>query len=120
LKCASRDTVATWSRVDRHESGNVETGVYHVTSHGNARQAIFRDEVDYSTFLRMLAPVAADFGWPCSAFCLMPNHYHLLLEVPEGSLPRGMHLLNGRYARRFNVRHERVGHSFKGRIALSR
>jgi putative transposase len=92
----------------------VETGVYHVTSRGNARQAIFRDEVDYSTFLRMLAPVAADFGWLCSAFCLMPNHYHLLLEVPEGSLPRGMHLLNGRYARRFNVRHERDGHLFQG------
>lgn len=66
--------------VDRHESGDVETGVFHVTSRGNAGQPIFRDEVDYSTFLRMLAPVAADFGWLCSAFCLMPNRYHLLLE----------------------------------------
>jgi REP element-mobilizing transposase RayT len=70
----------------------VETGVYHVASRGNARQAIFRDPIDYSTFLKMLAPIAAELGWVCSAFCLMPNHYHLLLEVPEGSLPRGMHL----------------------------
>jgi putative transposase len=86
-----------------------------VTSRGNAREAIFRDELDYLAFLRMLAPVVSQCHWSCYAFCLMPNHYHLLLATPDPTISRGMHLLNGRYARRFNVRHDRVGHLFQGR-----
>ena len=85
-----------------------------MTSRGNAQEAIFRDELDYVSFLRMLAPVIAQFDWSCYAFCLMPNHYHLLLETKGQSIAGGMHLLNGRYARRFNVRHARVGHVFQG------
>jgi REP element-mobilizing transposase RayT len=86
----------------------------HVTARGNDKQAIFLDDVDYMTFLRMLAQVVAEFGWRCHAYCLMPNHYHLLLETPEPNLGRGMHVLNGRYARRFNERHGHVGHVFQG------
>ena len=85
-----------------------------MTSRGNAQEAIFRDDLDYLAFLRMLAPVIAQFDWSCYAFCLMPNHYHLLLETTDPTISSGMHLLNGRYARRFNSRHGRVGHVFQG------
>jgi putative transposase len=88
--------------------------IFHVTSRGNAQEAIFRDDVDYLTFARMLAPMISRFDWSCYAFCLMPNHYHLLVETPDPDISSGMHLLNGRYARRFNVRHGRVGHVFQG------
>jgi putative transposase len=88
--------------------------ILHVTSRGNAQEAIFRDDLDYLSFLRMLAPVIVQFDWSCYAFCLMPNHYHLLLETTDTGISSGMHLLNGRYARRFNVRHRRVGHVFQG------
>jgi putative transposase len=89
--------------------------IFHVTSRGNAKEAIFRDDLDYLSFLRMFTPAIAQFNWSCYAFCLMPNHYHLLLETPDPNISSGMHLLNGRYARRFNVRHDRVGHVFGGR-----
>jgi REP-associated tyrosine transposase len=62
----------------------------------------------------MLGDVLSSRGWIRHAYCLIPNHYHLLLEVPELDLPRGLHRLNGRYARRFNQRHGRVGHVFGG------
>jgi REP-associated tyrosine transposase len=88
--------------------------IFHVTSRGNAQEAIFRDDLDYISFLRMLAPVIVQLDWSCYAFCLMPNHYHLLLEAKKDDVSGGMHLLNGRYARRFNVRHGRVGHVFAG------
>ena len=91
-----------------------ETAFSHVTSRGNGRMTIFRDEVDYLSFLRMLAQVVADEPWLCHAYCLMPNHVHLLLEAPVNGLARGMQRLNGRYARRFNARHDRSGHVFEG------
>ncbi len=86
----------------------------HVTNRGNDRAAIFLDDVDYLSFMRMLEEVQTSRGWIRHAYCLIPNHYHLLLEVPETDLGAGMHRLNGRYARRFNVRHGRVGHVFQG------
>jgi putative transposase len=91
-----------------------ETSFSHVTSRGNGRMTIFRDEVDYLSFLRMLAQVVPDEAWLCHAYCLMPNHVHLLLEVPPNGLAHGMQRLNGRYARRFNERHGRSGHVFEG------
>jgi putative transposase len=92
----------------------VDTALFHVTARGNNKGTIFHDDVDYQTFLRMLGDVLSSRGWTRHAYCLLSNHYHLLLEVPELDLPRGMHLLNGRYARRFNQRHARVGHVFEG------
>jgi REP element-mobilizing transposase RayT len=92
----------------------METVLFHVTSRGNNRAIIFVDDVDYQTFLRMLGDVASKRGWVRHAYCLIPNHYHLLIEVPELDLARGMQLLNGRYARRFNQRHGRDGHVFAG------
>ena len=91
--------------------------VYHVTSRGNARQAIVVDDRDRSLFLERLAHVIDRFGWRCYAFCLMDNHYHLLLETPQPNLSRGMRQLNGTYTQAVNRRHQRVGHLFHGRFA---
>jgi REP element-mobilizing transposase RayT len=87
--------------------------IAHVTMRGNDRRKIFLDDVDYATFLRMLREVQAQFGWTLHTYCLMPNHYHTAIGSDD-SLAKGMHLLNGRYARRFNVRHGRTGHVFEG------
>ena len=90
--------------------------LYHVTSRGNARQKVFRDDEDRETFLATLAAVVERFGWHCHAYCLMDNHFHLLLETPEPNLSRGMRQLNGVYTQRFNRRHRKVGHLFQGRF----
>ena len=92
----------------------VEGGIYHVTSRGNAQETIFHDEVDFLTFLRVLAAQVTRCAWLCHSYCLMPNHYHLLLETPETNLARGMRLLNGTFAQRFNGRYGRYGHVFQG------
>ncbi|HDL85402.1 MAG TPA: addiction module toxin RelE [Candidatus Acetothermia bacterium] len=93
-----------------------EGAVYHVTSRGNAREAIFLDDVDRARFLEVLGDVVARYDWICHAYCLMPNHYHLLIETPEANLSRGMHLLNGVYTQWFNHRYKRVGHLLQGRF----
>lgn len=67
-------------------------------------------------FLGGLGEVIARFGWLCHAYCLMDNHYHLLIETPEANLSLGMRQLNGVYAQRFNRRHGRVGHVLQGRF----
>ena len=89
--------------------------VYHVTSRGNARQAIFLDKDDRESFLGILSSVVARFNWLCHAYCLMETHYHLLVETLEGNLSRGMRQLNGVYTQVSNRRHKRVGHLFQGR-----
>ena len=90
--------------------------LYHVTTRGNARQAIYTDDQDRSTFLAVLAEVVTRSQWLCHAYCLMNNHYHLLIETPQGNLSVGMRQLNGVYTQRFNRRHTRVGHVFQGRF----
>ncbi|HJT21285.1 MAG TPA: transposase [Nitrospira sp.] len=90
--------------------------VYHVTSRGNARQAIVLDDRDRTAFLTLLAHVIERFGWLCHAYCLMDNHYHLLIETPKANLSQGMRQLNGRYTQAFNRRHRRAGHLFQGRF----
>jgi REP element-mobilizing transposase RayT len=91
-------------------------GVYHITSRGNARQKIFLDGTDYRNFFSLLGDVAGGCGWQCYAYCLMPNHYHLVLTTPAGNLSKGMRHLNGVYAQRFHNRHASVGHLFQGRF----
>jgi REP element-mobilizing transposase RayT len=71
---------------------------------------MFVDDVDRTKFCGLLAKMLRRPGWKCLAFCLMPTHYHLLLEVPENELPAGMQALNWAYARWFNARHGRKGH----------
>ncbi len=91
-------------------------GVYHITARGNDRQAIFEDDADCARFLIVLASVVARYRVRCHAYCLMGNHYHLLLETPEGNLSTAMRQLNGVYTQRFNRRHERCGHVLQGRF----
>ncbi len=89
--------------------------LYHLTSRGNARQRIFLDKEDYILFLNLLYQVNQRYHFLCHAYCLMPNHYHLLIETSEGNLSRGMRQLNGVYTQSFNRRHRRIGHLFQGR-----
>jgi REP element-mobilizing transposase RayT len=93
-----------------------EGAVYHVTSRGNARQDIFIDDLDRTAFLEIIADTVERFSWLCHAYCLMTNHYHLLIETPHANLSRGMQHLNGVYTQRFNRRHGRVGHVMQGRF----
>ncbi len=93
-----------------------EHALYHVTSRGNARQAIVKTQADRQAFLDGLAQVVDRFGWRCHAYCLMNNHYHLLVETPNPNLSQGMRQLNGPYTQGFNRRHRRVGHVFQGRF----
>jgi putative transposase len=90
--------------------------IYHLTSRGNARQKVFFTETDRELFLDTLSQVVSRYGWICHAYCLMANHYHLLVETPKGNLSLGMRQLNGMYTQSFNRRHNRVGHLFQGRF----
>ena len=90
--------------------------VWHVTSRGNERREVFRDDADRALFLDLLSRAVVRFGWRIHAFVLMGNHYHLLLDTPEPTLSRGMRELNGIYAQRFNRRHDRAGHLVQGRF----
>ncbi len=89
--------------------------VYHVTSRGNAGQDIFADDDDRARFLELFGREIEQHRWRCHAYCLMDNHYHLLIETPEANLSRGMKRLNMSYAQGFNRRHRRGGHLFQGR-----
>lgn len=90
-------------------------GLYHVTARGDGREDIFLVDADRTLFLDVLAQATERFNWAAHAYCLMGNHYHLLVETPEGNLSKGMRQLNGVYTQRFNRRHRRVGHVFQGR-----
>jgi putative transposase len=89
--------------------------IQHAYARGNRRQEIFRDEEDYRLYLALLAGIVRAKKWRLLAYCLMPNHVHLLIETPEGNLARGMQHLHGIYARIFNDRHGLAGHLFQGR-----
>lgn len=90
--------------------------LWHVTSRGNERREVVRDNADRIALLEQISDSAHTFHWRIFAYVLMTNHYHLLLETPDKSLSRGMRQLNGRYAQEFNRRHHRVGHLFQGRF----
>ena len=89
--------------------------VYHVTSRGNEKKPVFKDDTDRQNFLNTLQHVNKRYHWICHAYCLMSNHYHFLIETPDGNLALGMRQLNGVYTQLFNKRHGRVGHLFQGR-----
>ena len=89
--------------------------VYHITSRGNEKKPVYRDDRDRDNFLTTLDKVNKRYNWLCHAYCLMDNHFHLLIETPEGNLSLGMRQLNGVYTQIFNKRHGRVGHLFQGR-----
>ncbi|MDQ6994227.1 MAG: transposase, partial [Mariprofundaceae bacterium] len=89
--------------------------LYHVTSRGDRQEDIYIDDVDRSSFLTLLAQVSKDYNWLIHAYCLMDNHYHLLVVTPDGNLSKGMRQLNGVYTQLTNRYHGKVGHVFQGR-----
>jgi REP-associated tyrosine transposase len=91
-------------------------GTYHVTCRGNRRQAIFQDDDDRRRFLAVRDRVIRRYGWRLHAFCLMTNHFHLLVRTPQPNLSRGMQRLNSEYAAYFNDRFGLVGHLFQQRF----
>jgi putative transposase len=92
-----------------------EGAFWHITSRGNERKDIFRQDGDRLEFLSLLATAVKRFRWRLHEYCLMTNHYHLIIETPCRTLAKGMHWLNSEYARIFNKRYKRVGHLFQGR-----
>ena len=89
--------------------------MYHVMSRGNRRDDIFLDDVDRHDFLKTLAEACQKTGWQVHAYCLMRNHYHLVLETPDANLVAGMAWLQSTYTIRLNHRHQLIGHVLSGR-----
>jgi len=90
--------------------------VYHILSRGDRKERIFKDDKDRKTFLEILASIVKRYNFLCHAYCLMDNHYHLLIETPDGNLSQGIKYLNGVYTQKFNRVHNTVGHLFQGRF----
>jgi putative transposase len=95
---------------------DIPGALHHVTSRGNERRPIFRSNRDREAFLQLLADAVKRFRWSVTAWVLMTNHFHLVIQTPEANLSRGMQWLSGTYADWFNRRHERSGHLFQGRF----
>ena len=89
--------------------------LYHVTSRGDGQEDVYLNDQDRRDFLSLLGRVCKRFNWTVHAYCLMSNHYHLLIETPDSNLSQGMRQLNGVYTQHFNRSHDRVGHVFQGR-----
>jgi len=89
---------------------------YHVTSRGNEQKDVFKSRKDRDKFLDYLASATERYGAAIHAYCLMNNHYHLLLETPDGNLSQIMRHINGAYTTYFNVKRKRAGHLFQGRF----
>ncbi len=90
--------------------------LYHVTARGDRREPIYEDDEDRKAFLQMLAEVVGRFHWIRHAYCLMTNHYHLMVETPDANLSKGMRQLNGVFTQASNRRHHRSGHLFQDRF----
>jgi putative transposase len=93
-------------------------GTYHVTSRGNYRQPIFADDDHYEHYLKLLTTVSRKYEWLVLDWCLLPNHFHLVLRLQDGGLSDGMRELNGGFSRWTNRIHERTGtgHLVKNRF----
>lgn len=92
-----------------------EGAIYHLMSRGDRREEIFRDDLDRKSFLQALGATCQKTGWQVHAYCLMTNHFHLVVETPRANLVEGMKWLLGTYTMRFNRRHKVGGHLFAGR-----
>jgi putative transposase len=87
-------------------------GLYHVTVRGNNKRAIFVDDGDRLMLIALLNRMANKYGWTIFAFCLMGNHYHVVMRIDERGMSKGMCELNGTYALLFNAKHDRINHLF--------
>ena len=93
-------------------------GVWHVTTRGVERRRVFLDRGDARAFLRLLNRAVSALELDVHALCLMPNHYHLVVESRRESLSRALHRVNGVYAETFNEKYGRSGHLWGDRFAL--
>jgi len=100
------------ARALRHQNAGA---IYHLMSRGVRKLPIFTDDDDRLIFVRILSETVRVFGWQCSAYCLMTNHYHAVVVTPEPNIGVGMKRLNGLYAQNFNRRHDFRGHLFEDR-----
>ena len=91
-------------------------GLYHVTFRGDRREDIYLNDTDRQRLLDLLGEVCSRHNWLCHAYCLMDNHYHIVVETIDGNLSAGMRQLNGVYTQWRNRAHNRVGHVFQGRF----
>src|SRR5580765_1468109 len=89
--------------------------IYHVMNRGDRCEDIFLDDFDRQCFLKTLGEACQKTDWQVHAYCLMCNHFHLVVETPQANLVTGMHWLEGTYTSRFNRRHRYLGHVFSGR-----
>jgi putative transposase len=113
----ARDDRAAYRRgMPRPQRFFVANGTYHVFSRGSNRQAIFAFDGDRVDFLECLRRAVERHSVRCLAYCLMPNHYHLIVRTPGAALSNAMKEVNGRYAQRFNRRYRRDAHLFKNRF----
>jgi putative transposase len=103
-------------KVPREPRPQFPGAIYHVTARGVRRSPIFTNARERRRFLAVLGETLAGFSWRCLAYCLMGNHYHLVVETPNANISVGMHRLNGAYARWFNRVHDHRGHLFEDRF----
>src|SRR5687768_11531227 len=90
--------------------------IYHVMLRGIRKTHIFIDDVDRRKFLKILAVAVERYACICFAYCLMGNHYHLVIQTPRANISRFMQFLDGEYAKFFNWRHRYTGHVYEGRF----
>lgn len=95
-----------------YKSRDERPGFHHVVTRGNNKQRIFHNDSDRQLFMRTLVRIGQRYGWTIYAYCLMRNHYHLVVRVDERGLARGMCELNTTYAIEFNRAHGRINHLF--------
>lgn len=103
-------------RVPRRPRAQDPNALSHITSRGNRGEPLFLDLTDGRRFLDTLDQTTERFRWQCLVYCLMTNHYHLIVRTPEPCLSQALHHLNGTYARWFNRRHGHQGHLFQRRF----
>jgi putative transposase len=102
-------------KVSRSPRIQLAGATYHVVARGNNKQHVYLDDRDHHIFLDVVAQTLSRFRWRCLSYCLMPNHYHLVVTTPNADLSHGMRYINSVYAQTFNRRHSRCGHLFQGR-----
>jgi putative transposase len=102
--------------VPRKPRVQIPGGIYHLGTRGVRRETIYPQSADYELFGSIFGRVVERFEWRCHAYCLMPNHYHLLVETPVPNLSAGMQRLNSLYAQWFHELQGFTGHAFERRF----